>query len=185
MGAVRQPLCARPTSRGTLVVTLSIGCEIVGYEPIRQLTDAFVSPKIAGSIPSNRALVRSTSLCGLSSGAYAVLRRPHNPRTCAMEAIPPASKCASATASTSSIAVPDSGCWARNCKANLATGPFPPTSSFHTFIGTTFRACRSSVLCIQTRRTVFSSSVPRAPAISSKSWPIRWPPRTSPSDWIR
>src|ERR1700733_3431780 len=33
-------------------------CEIVGYEPIRQLTRASLRPKIS-KIPSNRALVRS------------------------------------------------------------------------------------------------------------------------------
>ena len=100
---------------------LNIDCE-----PIRQLTKPTLSSEDTGTTPSNRALVRSTNLCGLSSGAYAVPRQPHNPRTCATEATPPASKCASATAFTSSIAAPASACSASNCKANLATALFRP-----------------------------------------------------------
>ena len=90
---------------------------------------AITTPTCARS-PISRALRVVTSLCGLSSGACAVLRRPHSPRTCAMEATPPAWKCASATTSTSSIAAPDSAFWASTAARIRRTSPF----SAHVFV---------------------------------------------------
>src|ERR1700688_4141482 len=143
-------------------------CEIVAREPMRQLTHVSFSLKIVETIANSWGAVQVASLCGLSSGACAVLRRLHNPRTCAMEATPPAWKCASATAFISSIAALAFACWASSCKVNSARSPSLRTSSFRTFIGTTFRACHSFVRCMRMPTTDFCFSARLEPAVSSK-----------------
>src|SRR5271166_6915720 len=110
-----------PSRAGSPVPVLG---EIVGRQPSRQLTARGPSFEDTKEATSKRALVRSQSLCGLSSGACVVPRQLHNPRTCAMGATPPALKCDSVTASTSLTAAPDSACSVSNCKASSATAPF-------------------------------------------------------------